>query len=857
MSQLPRIPSTRSSNINTEVDSTNITNKVSTPNKISEEQKLVLPEISTEINKMSIRNPLVINTKIAELETKLINMEQNFQYAINKITQNELKISDIESKNFQNLINENPKIPIPENQNEEISSTQKEFAIINNKINYIEQLMKKNQEQIFLEKQKELDFNKKLLNKINSSLTNTIQLEIEQRFKGDLLQKNSNIKEIDLLQNQINNIKNDIDQKFALLKKEIEENNNECSERNQQLAKYIDTQLNEHKLLKETRELRNFTEKLTNQIKINMINQTKTNETLEKKFNDLTNKIPKELKEAQDFVAKIEKRVMQRVLQMKNYIEINILSNNNIIAKEIRQISEKVTKDLSFLANELIIYQNNSLIEFQNLDKKIQYSNKTLISDLESVAERQILLENIVRNKYKNIEALNKNFLQQIALMEAKLTTNLTQEKVLRICDNEKLYTQINSVSSNVTDTNKALFTNLNNLIKENTNKESELNTKFEQIFDMLNKSTQHMDFIEKDCQETLTKVIINEMTQKSIEEKISQELARVNLFEASIKYNRQDIHKLNDRIVDAFKSLGGISKQGEKIHEMMVEKEMREDVDKLMNKLLEEVSLINLKDETENRVQSLSNRMYENKFKQENDIKSLNSKINNVNKYNEDKINSVSENLNKKIDNNTISTTISEFYTNVEIENLYQNVNEVKKGAMSKLDDETVEKVLQKIEENNDVTKQTLANYSDIIDNKVNKTLEKVKQDNIDMWANSVSLSQKMNSPEEIKKVITEIPPVIMPINETLQQIMNLNFKHENPKPFLPDLYEYEKDIDESEFGIILENKNKEDKENALKDDLAGDGKKNNGVNNKEEKKSNNENNKEEKKSNKDKNKK
>ena len=287
----------------------------------------------------------------------------------------------------------------------------------------------------------------------------------------------------------------------------------------------------------------------------------------------------------------------------------------------------------------------------------------------------------------------------------------------------------------------------------------------------------------------------------------------------------------------------------------MMVEKEMREDVDKLMNKLLEEVSLINLKDETENRVQSLSNRMYENKFKQENDIKSLNSKINNVNKYNEDKINSVSENLNKKIDNNTISTTISEFYTNVEIENLYKNVNEVKKGAMSKLDDETVEKVLQKIEENNDVTKQTLANYSDIIDNKVNKTLEKVKQDNIDMWANSVSLSQKMNSPEEIKKVITEIPPVIMPINETLQQIMNLNFKHENPKPFLPDLYEYEKDIDESEFGIILENKNKEDKENALKDDLAGDGKKNNGVNNKEEKKSNNENNKEEKKSNKDKN--
>ena len=86
---------------------------------------------------------------------------------------------------------------------------------------------------------------------------------------------------------------------------------------------------------------------------------------------------------------------------------------------------------------------------------------------------------------------------------------------------------------------------------------------------------------------------------------------------------------------------------------------------------------------------------------------------------------------------------------TNVEIDNLYENKNNLNNNKnISKIDDSLIEKVLKQIEKNNEVTKKTLANYSEIIDNKVNKTLEKVKQDNIDMWTNSISLRQKMNSP-------------------------------------------------------------------------------------------------------------
>ena len=52
---------------------------------------------------------------------------------------------------------------------------------------------------------------------------------------------------------------------------------------------------------------------------------------------------------------------------------------------------------------------------------------------------------------------------------------------------------------------------------------------------------------------------------------------------EKSIKNNRSDINKLNDRIVDAFKSLGGVSQQGTKMNDMLMEKEIRDDVEKMI----------------------------------------------------------------------------------------------------------------------------------------------------------------------------------------------------------------------------------------------------------------------------------
>ena len=817
MSKLPRITSTRSSNINTEIDSTNSASNQA-QNEIKEQQNLILPSINQ--NNDIIKNPLVINTKITQLETKLLSLEQNYEYMLNKITQDEIKLNHLENKQNNlsqdvnsNFFSNNPNISMKQTLPANSSLESREIGIINNKIKFIEQMLKNEQEIRASEKQKELDFNKNLLNKINSSLTNTIQLEVEQRFKADLMQKNSNMKEVDALQKQINNLKTQYEQMQSNLIKKIEDNNNECSERNQNLAKYVDIRLDDEKITKDSKELKKFIEKLTDQIKNNMTNQNKTNEYSEKKIKMLEEKLTDSIREIYDFLSKIEMRLINKIKYLKKYFEINTINNNKLIESNINSIVKNLEKNMGFLAGELVSTQNNTIIEFQNIHKSMKLQNQAILGDLENLVKHQTQLENIILNRHKEYERMNNNFYNRMALFESKLDISLTNEKILRNCESDNLKKEIKAVSGNISNTNEVLFTDLNKLIQENTTKDEKIKEKFKKIEKDIAKNNNSIAHIEVDLNETLTKVILNEITQIAVEEKTNIELNRIKLFEKSISNNREDINKLNDRIVDAFKSLGGISKQGDKINDMIKEKEIRDDVEKLMTKMLEECSILEVKEESLDQINILSNRMKENNVKQENTMKEIKNEMVDLNNKNEEKIKILEQNINNVITGSNINKSVSEMITNAEIDNIYEIINNLNKNkSEGKIDDAFLEKILKQIEENNDVTKKTLANYSDIIDNKVNKTLEKVKQDNLDMWTNSISLGQKMNSPEEIKKLIKEIPPVIMPLDETLQKIMDLNFKYQNPTPFIPDLYENEKKIDEENYGkIILEDKDKD----------------------------------------------
>ena len=813
MSKLPNISSARTSIQNTENESSN--NIIDSP---KDDRNIILPILNQD-NNNTIKNPLLLNSKLIELEARYLSLEQNYEYIINKINTNEKRIIILQNnlKNNDNNLNLNlsrtNKKSLPNEDQDKINTN---ITILNNKIKYLEEMLKSDQEIRAQEKQKELDFTKELFNKINSSLTNTIQMEVEQRFKADMLQKNSNIKEIDLLQNQINAIKSQFEQMQNLFMKKLEENNNECSERNQNLAKYIDVRLDDQNLKKDSRELRKFLEKLTEQIKNNMNNQIVENESFNQKIKNSEKKLENSIKEIYDFLNKIELRTVNKLKNIKKYFDINLLNSNNLIEKNVSKLFKQFEKIFVFFSEELLSTRYNSNLEFQNIHKKIKFNNQAFVSDLENIIKHQVQLENIVINKFKEIEQMKKNIFKELYNFESKANVNLKNEKILINCQLEFIRKDLKEMSNSVGNTTEAVFSNLNKLITETNFNNDFAKKKFITIDNNITLNKINIKKLEENVYDTVSKILLSEMTQKVMEENILREISRIKLFETSIKNNRTDINKLNDRIVDAFTSLGGISQQGTKINDMLQEKEIRDEVEKMMTKMVEECVLIEMKEESNKKIKNLDDKFNQKFIEQENKNTDMKLNIEENQKKDELLIKNLETRFNTSITNSNINNSVAQIITNTEIENIYDIINKIKiKKTESKFDDKNLEIVFKRLEENNEATMKALANYTDIIDNKINKGLEKVKQDNIDMWENSISLGQKINTPEEIKKLIQEVPPVISPLNETLQKIMDLNFKYPEPKPFIPDLFENENYIDEQNYGKIITNPIKEENKN------------------------------------------
>ena len=833
MSKLPNINSSRSSLQNTDNESMN--NIIESQN---EEKNIVLPLLnqdnSNNNNYDMTKNPLLLNSKLIELEAKYITLEQNYEHILNKINTNEKKIFSLQNNMIKtdNIINNNN----ISNTNKKISESDehnRHIIILNNKIKYLEEMLKSDQEIRLKEKQKELDFTKDLFNKINSSLTNTIQMEVEQRFKADLLQKNSNMKEIDILQNQLNAVKLQLEQIQSNFLKKLEEYNNECSERNQNLAKYIDVRLDEQNLKKDSRELKKFVEKLTEQIKNNMTNQKLENELCNKKILNSEKKLDNSIKEIYDFLGKIESRTINKIKNLKKYFEINLLTNNNLTEKNINRIIKQFEKNFIFFSEELLSSRNYINLEFQNMNKKIKFNLQTVISDLENIIKNQVQLENIVKKRFEEIEQMKKDIFKETSNLESKVNIDIKNEKILREVEHNLIKTELKTVSSSMNNTTDAVFNSLNKLLTEN-DKNNEFNKKkFIELDKNILIHRKSIIELKANVYDAVAKILMNEMTQKAIEENMYQEISKVKLFEKSIINNRNEIIKLNDRIVDAFKSLGGISQQGTKINDMLIEKEIRDDVDKMMARMVEECILAEIKEENAKKISNLEEKFDKQWTKQEKKNDDLSSNLQEIDKKGEIMVKDLENKIYSDLKRSNIDKSVTQMITNTDIDNIYELISGIKpvKVGASNIDDKNLDKVFKLIEDNNEVTKKALASYSDIIENKTNKIMEKIKEDNINMWENSISLGQKINTPEEIKNLIQEVHPVIYPLDDTLQKIMDLDFKHPESKPFIPDLFENEKIIDEQNYGKIVINQ----KENGKKEEDVKLNENNNINNNKE----------------------
>ena len=169
----------------------------------------------------------------------------------------------------------------------------------------------------------EIELYQRLLEKLNSSLTNTIKLEIEERFKADYFSQKSNEKTFSEIENSIDEIKNNLNEFKINTENKIIEMNNQSIERSKNLSLYVDRIFanNNNNFNNDdnnnNNELKNFISKLTEQIKTNIINQNIQNQNTEKRLNLIENSISSIKNNNENLIKNFETRIVNKLLDIK------------------------------------------------------------------------------------------------------------------------------------------------------------------------------------------------------------------------------------------------------------------------------------------------------------------------------------------------------------------------------------------------------------------------------------------------------------------------------------------------------------------------------------------------------------
>ena len=153
-----------------------------------------------------------------------------------------------------------------------------------------------------------------------------------------------------------------------------------------------------------------------------------------------------------------------------------------------------------------------------------------------------------------------------------------------------------------------------------------------------------------------------------------------------------------------------------------------------------------------------------------------------------------------------SIKLATNQMLNNVEFSNIYSLLKDGIKNSPFELNEDMKTK------------------FNELVDNKIKNELEKIKNDNQNMWINAVELTQKLNQPGEIKEIIDKVPPTILPVDDSIKRLLDVDYyngKNSNPK--VPDLESRLKSM-ESEQDENPENKEKKETEDNKEKDNEND---------------------------------
>lgn len=811
MSKLPRISAHNSDGFKSTLQTPSLTTNDSFKQNGAD---VILPVIngntpSTPNKKL---NAVVYESKLNEFEAKLAILEEANSILLSRLNNSErniaMQIKELQLKNNEDRDNRF--------KSEKMISMLSDQSNLNNndlsmKINMIQEVIEKDEKWKMQQRERDIEMYKNLINKLTEKVSETVKMEIEARFKADLDNKIYAQALTNKFDNEIDRIKKDVEDIVVQTRQDIQNISKECSERTHNVSKYIDQQISDAIFGKGSSSdvLKNFVIKLTDQIKTNLISQNTQNEIYEMRIGKIENYLNQIKEDTYSFIAKVEERLINKMKDLKLFTELNIKKSHDFLNTSIAELASNTDYNIDFLSNQLI---DTRLKVNQNFEMLKTESNKrfnVVCEDLEEMSKRIYLYEDILKQYDTENENIKSQLKTNIASIQTAVDVQIVNERLIHSIENQMLVDDINNikmaiansnnnVAENMTEMNKNAQTNFNNLVERINYLQEMLTTVAEKNLSMIEELQKGSDKIE-------VKQILNEMlfrTESSfiidqIQKSKEIEFEHTNNIKSaimSINSNRGEINSLKSQLSilgssldDSGANLSGLLTQ----LQLMQENEMKDGVLKVMDNML-------------NNIESITNREMADSLSKDNEkrfleaLHKLETRFNNHTNMSESEFNKINEEISKLEKGNNkslppadtsemeIKCTLQQMLNNVEFTNIY--------SYLGSLGDRPTPATPQ-VRDNLNSTRPP-EDYNDVIDNKINNALEKVKQENMNMWVNAVQLSQKATEPGEIRKIIKEIPPVIIPMSESLKRILDVDYTtDQTPKPLVPALQdEYKK---------------------------------------------------------------
>lgn len=738
-------------------------------------------------------NPYVMDSKIKELESKLVTLEQANKILIERINTNEknfaLQINKMQVANAEereNRYKAEKAINIISDQNNAYSND------LNMKLNMLQEAMVKGDENKTQQRQFDLESQKYLIGKLTEKITKTVKSEVEARYKADMDGKIFSQRLSNKFESSLDTLKREMEEIANQTKLEMQNMSRECSERTHNVSKYIDQQISEAVFGKgsSNEELKNFVKKLTEQVKNSLISISKKHEVIEAKINNLESGNSQNNTDNHSFMSSVEQRLMKKINDVKLYTEINMTRHDNFLQQAMNEVTSKIEKDIKFIAGQLFDTRNKINERFEKIFEEHHDQYRKICDDMQEICNRLYTDEKLFKKYDDKFCEIETNINKSLADIYSREDIRVVQERIIKTIECNFLQQQINNIYEALQRSNIQFNDDINQLNKGSNDSIQNLrNIIEEQRQNMIAMGEKNLEMIEMCKQESARieiKQIVSEMVnyadnkitldyiQQSKDKEnvllmeiednknnIMRHLQEINMNKDDISHLKGEVKIIQNTLVKSGANMSGMEDQMKRMEEEAKELEIRESVNKVMDLMITNVESIITKEKMDKMGQFDLNKMTEKIIDLQDRVEYLSKASTEVDVMKADiqKLYEEQEYFkNRGNGAEDVKLATVQMLNNVEFENIYSILNKNNLALGSVQNTEANDKV-----------------YNEIVDNKINKALEKMKNDDVNMWKNSVLLKDKITDPEEIKKIIQEIPPGVNQTNDSLKKLMEV----------------------------------------------------------------------------------